>query len=96
MTNHLENDCWYKDKKAIQCHFCKKLGHKERNCRLKQKQSQPKREIQQVNITEATGEALANLYMASNEVIDEDDTKWIIPHVQERVHVYLLKQSSES
>lgn len=96
LTNHLENDCWYKDKKAIQCHFCKKLGHKERNCRLKQKQSQPKREIQQVNITEATGEASANLYMASNEVIDEDDTKWIIPHVQERVHVYLLKQSSES
>ena len=39
-TNHLEKDCWYKEKPHIECRFCKKLGHIERNCRIKQNQVQ--------------------------------------------------------
>ena len=39
-TNHLAKDCWYKGKPQIQCHHCKKWGHKERFCRAKQNQTQ--------------------------------------------------------
>ena len=32
-TNHPENDCWFKSK--LQCRFCKKFGHIEKDYRAK-------------------------------------------------------------
>ena len=35
-TNHLEEDCCFKDKGKIQYRYCKKYGHIENFCRIRQ------------------------------------------------------------
>ena len=39
-TNHAEKDCWHKGKPLFNCNFYNKLGHSEKYCRAKKKQSQ--------------------------------------------------------
>nr|XP_048335976.1 uncharacterized protein LOC125423972 [Ziziphus jujuba var. spinosa] len=50
-TNHKEEDCKYKGKPPIQRRFCKKVGHFERNCRLKNAQGKGGT-TQQANVIE--------------------------------------------
>lgn len=84
LTNHPESECWYKRKKVIRCNICKKLGHKEKFYRQKQRQegihhsTNPKQEPQQANITEEHCEQTGVLLVASSETLEDDDILWIV------------------
>ena len=58
-TNHLEKDCWFRDKPK--CRSCKKFGHEEKNCRLKGKH--------QANFTEENDEG--DLFYACQAASEE-------------------------
>ncbi|XP_021901703.1 uncharacterized protein LOC110817469 [Carica papaya] len=57
-------------KKTVRYNFCKRLGHKEKFCRQKQKQegSQPKQEQQQANVTEVLCEQRDTILVALSQV----------------------------
>ncbi|XP_021894979.1 uncharacterized protein LOC110812499 [Carica papaya] len=67
-------------KKVVRCNFCKRLGHKEKFCKQKQKQegSQPKQELQHANVTEVSSEQCTTILVASSELSVEDDTLWVV------------------
>lgn len=51
--------------RAIQCKYCKRMGHMERNCRQKQNRGQD-RPAQHVNCAEEDEEPKANLFMVTH------------------------------
>ncbi|XP_021909803.1 uncharacterized protein LOC110823675 [Carica papaya] len=67
-------------KKAIQCNFCKRVGHKEKFCRQKQKleAAQSKQELQHINITEISSEQSNTILVTSSELTVEDDSLWVV------------------
>ena len=36
-TNHVKEDCWYKNKPSFKCSFYNNLGHNKKFCRAKKK-----------------------------------------------------------
>ena len=76
-TNHVEKDCWYKNKPAIRCSFCNFLGHSEKYCKAKKKL--PQQPIQQqALVTEAKNEEDEHLFMASQNEISHEMNVWLI------------------
>ena len=74
----MEKDCWFKGKPPIQCRYCKKMGHIERNCRSKQNQEQ-ERPTQQANYTEEEeNEPKAKLFMVSQSSQSAEKQTWYI------------------
>ena len=66
-TNHLEKDCWFRDKP--QCRNCKRFGHEEKNCRLKAKH--------QANFSKEKEED-GNLFYACQAAREEKEDTWYI------------------
>ncbi|KAA8542533.1 hypothetical protein F0562_023685 [Nyssa sinensis] len=78
-TNHQSNDCWFKNKPKIECRFCKKLGHIEKNCRAKKNQASNKEEqAQHASSTDEQEEVPANLFMASQTLHNKSKHTWYI------------------
>ncbi|XP_060670220.1 uncharacterized protein LOC132800479 [Ziziphus jujuba] len=77
-TNHKEEDCRCKGKPPIQCRFYKKVGHFERNCRLKNAQSKGGT-TQQANVIEEEEEEEpeANVFLAS-QLLESDLHTWLV------------------
>ncbi|KAL0312717.1 UNVERIFIED_CONTAM: hypothetical protein Sradi_5671000 [Sesamum radiatum] len=76
-NNHLEKDCWYKGKDPIQCNFCKRMGHIDKACRLKQKQANEQPQ-QHVNVADEQEDATDKLFMVSNCNINWSDQMWFV------------------
>ncbi|XP_074346360.1 uncharacterized protein LOC141685138 [Apium graveolens] len=75
-TNHVDKDCWYKDKPSIHCNFCKKLGHNKKYYRAKKKQSE--QPTQQVNMLAEDDNNDEHLFMASQSIGSQDLNTWLI------------------
>lgn len=77
ITNHQERDCWFKGKPSIQCRFCRKMGHIEKNCRVKQNQPQ-QHHVQQASFTEESEKKEERFFMASHEENTTNKFTWFI------------------
>ncbi|CAA0830320.1 Unknown protein, partial [Striga hermonthica] len=66
-TNHLEKDCWYRDKP--QCKNCGKSGHVEKNCRAKG---------YQVNFSEENEKGENLLFYANYVTSEEKNDIWFL------------------
>ncbi|XP_012070189.1 uncharacterized protein LOC105632416 [Jatropha curcas] len=80
--NHLEKDCWTKDKSKVQCRFCKKFGQFEQF--FKAKQNQTKNQNQQQNqqkpnyTNEHEENETENVFVASQVTRDASQETWYI------------------
>lgn len=68
-TNHIDKDCWYKDKPFVRCNFCKKLGHNEKYCRSK---------THQANMGAEDENNDENLLVASQSIGSHELNTWLI------------------
>ncbi|XP_052182036.1 uncharacterized protein LOC127794820 [Diospyros lotus] len=76
-TDHAEKDCFYKDKPPYHYKFCNKLGHTEKYCRAKKRQSQQQTQ-QHANVTEEDTNDDEHLFMASQALSSHELNTWLI------------------
>ncbi|KAK2404761.1 putative mitochondrial protein [Trifolium repens] len=89
-TNHLTKNCFYKGKPQIQCNYCKRWGHREKFCRVKQNQSQPQH-AHQVNFTDEQSQHEDHLFMASHECSSASKDVW---YVDSGCTIHMAKEPS--
>ncbi|XP_022150313.1 uncharacterized protein LOC111018511 [Momordica charantia] len=73
-TNHVEKDCWYKNKQVYYCDYCNKDGHMEKFCYAKQNQAQNPQ--QQANCADNNLET--NLLFVASHISNNESTSWLI------------------
>lgn len=74
--NHVEKDCWFKDK-SFKCNFCGKVGHSEKYCRFKKNQG-GQNTNQQANVTEEEKQSDEHLFMACQVPEGTGPSTWLI------------------